>query len=393
MAERLRKLGLEVRTGIAGTGVVAVLKGELPGPVVGLRSELDALPVTELTGLPFASTVKSEYDGKQVGVAHVCGHDIHIAILLGVAEVLAADRRQLRSTVKFILQPAEEGAPEGEEGGAALMIKQGVLQAPTPKVFFSTHVGAGKAGTISVSRDRTTATADVFVARIIGTSTHAAAPWRGVDPLPPAALTILALQTIPSRQSDLSVPPPVISIGKIEGSVRQNIIPGEVRLEGTIRSVTKAQRDDVVAKLECTFKDTAESVGASAEFKLVGAGYPAGFNNPALVDRLLPVLRAASTNGEVRIASGVYAADDMAEFSTRVPSVGFGLGATPEGIDPRTAASNHSPQFLADDSVIAVGVRAFTGLIAAYGQRQGSSPLPANRQSRHSGPRRPTVVE
>lgn len=366
VAERLRKLGLEVQTDIAGTGVVAVLKGDLPGPVVGLRSELDALPVTELTGLPYASTVKTEYDGKQVGVAHVCGHDIHIAIVLGVAEVLAADRKHLRGTVKFIFQPAEEGAPDGEEGGAALMIKQGVLQAPTPEVFFSTHVGAGKAGAISVSRDRTTAAADVFVARIIGKSTHAAAPWRGVDPLPPTALAILALQTIPSRQSDLSVPPPVISIGKIEGGVRQNIIPGEVRLEGTIRSVNKAQRDDVVAKLERTFKDTAESAGASSEFKLIGPGYPAGFNNAALVDRLLPVLRAASTSGEVRIASGVYAADDMAEFSTRIPTVGFGLGATPDGVDPRTAASNHSPHFLADDSVIAVGVRAFTGLIAAY---------------------------
>ncbi|MRW90676.1 amidohydrolase [Duganella sp. FT80W] len=369
VAEHLRKLGLEVQTGIAGTGVVAVLKGALPGPVIGLRSELDALPVTEQTGLPYASTVKTEYGGKQVGVAHVCGHDIHIAILLGVAEVLSKDRQHLRGTIKFIFQPAEEGAPDGEEGGAALMIKQGVLNAPTPEVFFSTHVGVGKAGAISVSRDRTTAAADVFVARIIGKSTHAAAPWRGIDPVPPAALAILALQTIPSRQSDLTLPPPVISIGKIDAGVRQNIIPTEVRLEGTIRSVTQAQRDDVVARLERTFKDSAESAGASAEFKLVGASYPAGANNTALVERLLPVLRAASSTGEVRISSGVYAADDLAEFSRRIPTVGFGLGATPDGTDLATAASNHSPFFVADDSVIAVGVRAFTGLIAAYGAR------------------------
>jgi len=369
VAERLRKLGLEVQTGIAGTGVVGVLKGALPGPVIGLRSELDALPVTEQTNLPYASKVQTEYNGKQVGVAHVCGHDIHIAILLGVAEVLAADRKHLKGTIKFIFQPAEEGAPDGEEGGAALMVKQGVLNAPTPEVFFSTHVGAGKAGAISVSRERTTAASDIFVARIIGKSTHAAAPWRGVDPVPAAALAVLALQTIPSRQSDLSLPAPVISIGKIEGGIRQNIIPGEVRLEGTIRSVTRAQRDDVVARLERTFKDTAESTGATADFKVLPGGYPAGANNSALVDRLLPVLKAASTTGEVRVANGVYAADDMAEFSSRIPAVSFGLGATPDGIDPATAASNHSPHFLADDSVIAVGVRAFTGLIAAYSAR------------------------
>ncbi|SDG53545.1 MULTISPECIES: amidohydrolase [unclassified Duganella] len=369
VAERLRKLGLEVQTGIAGTGVVGVLKGALPGPVIGLRSELDALPVTEQTNLPYASKVQTEYNGKQVGVAHVCGHDIHIAILLGVAEVLAADRKHLKGTIKFIFQPAEEGAPDGEEGGAALMVKQGVLNAPTPEVFFSTHVGAGKAGAVSVSRERTTAASDIFVARIIGKSTHAAAPWRGVDPVPAAALAVLALQTIPSRQSDLSLPAPVISIGKIEGGIRQNIIPGEVRLEGTIRSVTRAQRDDVVARLERTFKDTAESTGATADFKVLPGGYPAGANNSALVDRLLPVLKAASTTGEVRVANGVYAADDMAEFSSRIPAVSFGLGATPDGIDPATAASNHSPHFLADDSVIAVGVRAFTGLIAAYSAR------------------------
>jgi len=369
VAERLRALGLEVQTGIAGTGVVGILKGALPGPVIGLRSELDALPVTELTNLPYASKEKGEYNGKQVGVAHVCGHDIHIAILLGVAEVLAADRKHLKGTVKFVFQPAEEGPPEGEEGGAALMIKQGVLNAPTPEVFFSTHVGAGKAGAISVSRERTTASADTFSARIIGKSTHAAAPWRGVDPVPVTALAILAAQTIPSRQSDLSVPAPVISIGRIEGDVRHNIIPGEVRLDGSIRSVTEAQRKDVLARLERTFRDTAASAGATAEFRLIGTGYPVGNNNTALVDRLLPVLKAASSTGEVRISNGVYAADDMAEFSSRIPSVSFGLGATPDGIDPATAASNHSPYFLADDSVIAVGVRAFTGLIAAYSSR------------------------
>lgn len=366
VADRLRKLGLDVRTGVAGTGVVAVLTGALPGPVIGLRSELDALPVTELTGLPYASTIKAVYNGKQVGVGHMCGHDIHIAILLGVAEVLAADRANLRGTVKFIFQPAEEGAPDGEEGGAALMIKQGALAAPTPEVFFSTHVGAGKAGAISVSRDRTTAASDIFVARIIGKSTHAAMPWRGIDPVPLAALAILALQTIPSRQSDLSLPPPVISIGKIEGGVRQNIIPDAVQLEGTVRSVSQGQRDDVLRRIERTIHDIATSAGATAEFHLVGSGYPAGFNNGALVERMLPVLRGVSVGGEVRIGTGVYAADDMSEFSQRVPSLSFGLGATPPSMDLAKAAPNHSPYFLADDSVIAVGVRAFIALIAAY---------------------------
>jgi amidohydrolase len=367
VADRLRALGLEVRTGIAKTGVVAVLKGGLPGPVVGLRSELDALPVTELSGLPYASKQKTSYGGNEVGVAHVCGHDIHIAVLLGVAEVLAAEKHRLRGSVKFIFQPAEEGAPDGEEGGAALMIKEGALDAPTPEVFFSLHAGTGKAGSISVSHDRTTAASDIFLARIIGQSTHAAMPWRGVDPVPPAALAILALQTIPSRQSDLSVPPPVISIGKLEAGVRQNIIPSEVRLEGTIRTVTAGQRSDVIERIKRTLTELAQSAGAVAEFKLLGSGYPAGRNDRALVERMLPILKSVSSTGEVRLTSGVYAADDMAEFSQRAPTVGFGLGVTPAGIDPATAAPNHSPHFVADDGAIAVGVRAFTQLIVNYG--------------------------
>lgn len=371
IAKRLRELGLDVQTGVAKTGIVAVLKGGLPGPVIGLRSELDALPVTEINKLPWASREKAIYNGKEVGVGHVCGHDIHIAQLIGVAEVLAAEKSRLRGTVKFIFQPAEEGPPDGEEGGAALMVKEGALENPRPDVFFRLHVGPGKSGSISVSRNRTTAAADVFVTRIIGKQTHGAMPWLGIDPVPLAAETILAWQTIPSRQINLVDPVPVISVGKIDAGVRSNIIPGEVRLEGTLRTVTAAQRTEVIERLKRTASSIAASAGAEAETLIAPNGVPAGFNNEELVDKVIPVLKEVSVDHQVRIGSGGYAADDFSVFSNLVPSVGFGLGATPPDVEAGKAAPNHSPYFLADDAVIAVGVKAFTRLIVRYGDTDG----------------------
>lgn len=373
VAERLRRLGLVVQTGIGHTGVVGVLQGGQPGPVVAIRSELDALPVTEETGLPYASKVTQTYSGndfsqagKTVGVMHACGHDAHIAIVLGVAEVLAAHKDSLPGTVKFIFQPAEEGVPVGETGGARLMIEQGVLTNPTPVAIFGLHVGPGKSGMLSVSRQRTTAASDNFVATIRGEQTHGAFPWTGIDPFPLAAQIILGWQTIPSRQVNLvALPAPVISIGKIDAGVRSNIIPGEVRMEGTFRTLTDAQRDDVIMRMRRTASKIAESGGGTATLDIQPGSYPAGYNNTALVDKLLPELEASSQI-PVRISSGVYAADDFAEYSRQIPSLFFGLGVTPEGTDPATAAPNHSPKFLVDDNALPVGIRALSRLTLSY---------------------------
>lgn len=372
VAQRLRELGLTVQTEVAHTGVVAILRGGKPGPVVAIRSELDALPVTEQTGLPYASTVSVPYSGndfsqagKTVGVMHACGHDAHIAIVLGVAEVLAKHKDSLPGTVKFIFQPAEEGVPVGEKGGARLMIEQGVLAEPAPQAIFGLHVGRGVSGSLSISRERTTAAADTFVATVTGAQTHGAFPWAGIDPIPLAAQIVLGWQTIPSRQMDLvALPAPVISVGRIDAGVRSNITPAQVRLEGTVRTLSQAQRDDVIERLRRTASKIAESAGASASIDVTPT-YPAGYNNSALVDALLPQLKASSKL-PVDIESGVYAADDFAEYSRKIPGVFFGLGVTPDGIDPAHTWPNHSPKFLVDDNALPVGVRALSRVTLAY---------------------------
>jgi len=382
VAQRLRELGLTVQTEVAHTGVVAILRGGKPGPVVAIRSELDALPVTEQTGLPYASTVSVPYSGndfsqagKTVGVMHACGHDAHIAIVLGVAEVLAKHKDSLPGTVKFIFQPAEEGVPVGEKGGARLMIEQGVLAEPAPQAIFGLHVGRGVSGSLSISRERTTAAADTFVATVTGEQTHGAFPWAGIDPIPLAAQIVLGWQTIPSRQMDLvALPAPVISVGRIDAGVRSNIIPAQVRLEGTVRTLSQAQRDDVIERLRRTASKIAESAGASASIDVTPT-YPAGYNNSALVDALLPQLKASSKL-PVDIESGVYAADDFAEYSRKIPGVFFGLGVTPDGIDPAHTWPNHSPKFLVDDNALPVGVRALSRVTLAYLANNGFGAQP-----------------
>ncbi|BCL74614.1 N-acyl-L-amino acid amidohydrolase [Jeongeupia sp. HS-3] len=365
VADALKKLGYTVQTGVAGTGVVAVLRGDRPGPTVALRAELDALPVTEPAGLPFASAVRRQWNGRDVGVMHACGHDAHVAMALGVATLLAQRRAQLHGTVKLVFQPAEEGPPDGEEGGAALMIKQGVLTDPKPDVFFGLHVGPGPSGSVSLSRERVTAGSDTFVTRIVGRQTHAAFPWAGIDPVVLAAQVTLAWQTIPSRQSDLQAQgAPVISIGRINGGVRQNIIPEDVTLEGTVRTVTPAQRDAVLARLQQAASSIAASAGGRAETRIT-EGYPSGRNDAALVDRYLPLLQALAPSGQVALTGGSYAADDFAYFSRAVPALFVGLGVTPPSIAPEAAAPNHSPGFLVDDAALRVGVRVQAGLMLA----------------------------
>lgn len=375
IARRLRDLGLEVQTGVAHTGVVGILRGGKPGPVVAIRAELDALPLTEQTGLPYASTVRVvdqsgdfRTRGKEVGVMHACGHDAHMAMALGVAEVLAARRDELPGTLKLIFQPAEEGPPLGETGGARQMIAEGVLSNPAPAVIFGIHVTAGTAGTFTLSRNRTTAAADTFVARIKGRQTHAAFPWTGIDPVPVAAQTILAWQTIPSRQSNLSVlPAPVISVGRIEAGDRHNIIPGEVRLEGSIRTVSDEQRDDVLQRMRRTAEHIAEASGASAEIDYLPGNYRAGYNDTALVDSLLPVLEQVSTT-PVKIDSGTYGADDFAEYARQVPGIFMRMGVTPPALADEPVWPTHSPGFQVDDPSLAVGIRALSRMTLSYMQ-------------------------
>jgi len=375
IAQRLRELGLEVQTGIAHTGVVGILRGGRPGPVVAIRAELDALPLTEQTGLPYASTVRSvdqggdfRTRGKAVGVMHACGHDAHMAMALGVAEVLAARRDELPGTLKLIFQPAEEGPPLGESGGAKLMIEQGVLENPAPAVIFGIHVTAGTAGAFTLSRSRTTAAADTFVARIKGRQTHAAFPWTGIDPVPVAAQTILAWQTIPSRQSNLSVlPAPVISVGRIEAGDRHNIIPAEVRLEGSIRTVSDEQREDVLQRMRRTAEKIAEASGASAEVEYLPGNYRAGHNDTALVDRLLPVLEQVSTQ-PVKIDAGTYGADDFAEYARQIPGIFMRMGVTPAALADKPVWPTHSPGFQVDDQALAVGIRALSRMTLSYMQ-------------------------
>ena len=373
IATRLRALGLEVQTGIAHTGVVGILRGGKPGPVVAIRAELDALPLTEQTGLPYASTVRVldkggdlRTRGKEVGVMHACGHDAHMAMALGVAEVLAARRDQLPGTLKLIFQPAEEGPPLGETGGARQMIEEGVLSNPAPAVIFGIHVTAGTAGTFTLSRNRTTAAADTFQARITGRQTHAAFPWTGIDPVPVAAQVILAWQTIPSRQSNLSVlPAPVISVGRIQAGDRHNIIPAEVRLEGSIRTVSDEQREDVLQRMRRTAQHIAKASGASAVVDYLPGNYRAGYNDTALVDSLLPVLEQVSTT-PVKIDSGTYGADDFAEYARQIPGVFLRMGATPPALADKPVWPTHSPGFQVDDPSLAVGIRALSRMTLAY---------------------------
>jgi len=375
IAKRLRELGLEVQTGIAHTGVVGILRGGKPGPVVAIRAELDALPLTEQTGLPYASTVRTKDEGgdfrtrgKEVGVMHACGHDAHMAMALGVAEVLAARRAELPGTLKLIFQPAEEGPPLGEAGGAKLMIEQGVLENPAPAVIFGLHVTAGTSGTFTLSRARTTAAADTFVARIKGRQTHAAFPWTGIDPVPVAAQTILAWQTIPSRQSNLSVlPAPVISVGRIEAGDRHNIIPAEVRLEGSIRTVSDEQREDVLQRMRRTAEKIAEASGATAQVDYLPGNYRAGHNDTALVDSLLPVLEQVSTT-PVKIDAGTYGADDFAEYARQIPGVFMRMGVTPPALADKPVWPTHSPGFQVDDQALAVGIRALSRMTLRYMQ-------------------------
>lgn len=362
VAEHLKALGMEVRTDIAHTGVVGILKGAKEGPVVALRADMDALPVTEETGLPFASRVKTEYNGEEVGVAHACGHDMHVAILMGAAQVLAEMKDELAGTVIFVFQPAEEGAPKGEEGGAALMLKEGLFADLKPDAMFGLHVMTSPLGEISVRSQGLLASSDQLNIIIKGKQTHGGMPWNGVDPIVTASQVIMGLQTIPARQLDATNTPSVISIGAIKGGVRGNIIPDEVAMEGTIRTFDNDTRDEIHQRIERTAVNIAESAGATADVK-INKGYPATINDPELTNAMIPTLQRIAGE-QFHEATRSMASEDFAYFASEVPSMYFFLGTKPEG--QALAYPNHSPKFNPDERALPIGVSAMTALVLDY---------------------------
>ncbi len=364
--EHLRGLGLEVQTGIAHTGVVAILKGGKPGPVVALRADIDGLPVKERVDIPFASKEVSTYNGQEVGVMHACGHDTHIAMLLGAANILSSMKDQIPGTVKFIFQPAEEGAPQGEEGGAKLMVKEGVLENPKVDVAFGLHINSQTpAGHIKYRPGGTMAGSDYYSITVKGAQTHGAYPWEGTDPIVTTAQIINGLQTIVSRQLPLIQNPAVVSVGSIHGGVRNNIIPEEVKIVGTIRTLDTEMQDMIHEKIRLIATKIAESNGATAEV-YISKGYPVTYNDPALTEKMLPSLVEAAGADHVHLRSAVMGAEDFSFYAQKVPGLFFFVGGAPTDIDPADNAPHHTPDFYIDESGFVVGSKALCYLTIDY---------------------------
>jgi amidohydrolase len=365
VAERLRALGIEVRTGVAHTGVVGVLRGGKPGKVVALRSDMDALPVTEELDLPFRSTAKGEYNGQEVGVMHACGHDAHMSMLLGAAEVLAGLKADLPGTVVFLFQPSEEGAPGNEEGGAELMVKEGALNNPKVDAIFGLHVFPFETGSIHFRPGGIMAGGDTLTIKVRGRQTHGGLPWGGVDPVVVASQIVLGLQTIVSRQMNLTTAPIVVSIGKIEGGNRTNIIPDEVTMGGTIRTFDPGMRKDVAARVRRTAVNIAEAAGATADVQ-IDYGNDITYNDPDLTQRMTASLKRVSGGDFNPNAPVTTTSEDFSVYQQKVPGVFFFLGVTPKGTDPSTVAINHSPRFFVDENALITGVRALASVAVDY---------------------------
>jgi amidohydrolase len=367
VAEHLRALGLdEVRTGVAHTGVVGLLKGALPGPTVALRADMDALPVTEQVDLPFASRVRAQWNGEEVGVMHACGHDCHVAILMGVAQVLAGLRAQLRGSVKFIFQPAEEMPPAGEDGGAKMMIAEGALQNPVPQAIFGLHVTSRMpVGTIGYRPGPTMASSDKLKITVHGRQTHGAAPWLGVDPIVTAAQVVLGLQTIVSRGLDIAREPAVVTIGAIRGGVRENIIPDSVEMRGTIRAFDEAMRDDIHERVTTLAEAVARGSRAGCTV-CIDKNYPVTVNDPALTAAMLPTLQRVAGEARVLLVPKVTGSEDFSYFQRLVPGLFYFVGTVPEGQDPAQAPSNHSPKFSVDERALLLGLRTLAHLACDF---------------------------
>ncbi|MEE4279761.1 MAG: amidohydrolase [Halieaceae bacterium] len=361
VAEHLKSLGMEVRTGVAETGVVGVLRGG-DGPVVALRADMDGLPVTEQVDLPFASKISTDYNGETVGVMHACGHDNHVAILMGVAEVLAGLGDELPGTVVFLFQPAEEGVLDAEEWGAKQMLSEGAFADPRPDVVFGLHVFPLPVGVIATRPKGFLAASDRFEIVVKGRQTHGAQPWNGVDPIVTASQIVMGLQTIASRQVDVTAAPSIISVGRIEGGLRNNIIPETVELEGTIRTFDEAMRDSIHERIRNTAQQIAASAGASADVK-IEKGYPVTSNDSELYARMKPTLARVAGPGLIE-PGPITGAEDFSYFANEVPGLFFGLGVGSD--DPTLVHPNHSPRFYADERALPIGVTALTALTLDY---------------------------
>ena len=361
IADHLRALGMEVETEVAHTGVVGTLRGG-NGPVVALRADMDGLPVTELVDLPFASKAKGVYQGKEVGVMHACGHDNHVAILMGVAEVLAGLGDELPGTVKFIFQPAEEGTPDGSVGGAELMLMEGAFTNPKPDVVFGLHVFPFPVGTINTRPGGLMASSDRYQITVNGKQTHGAIPWAGVDPIVTASQVVLGLQTIVSRQLDATLTPSIVTVGRIEGGVRNNIIPESVELEGTIRTFDAATRIDIHKRIRRTATNIAEAAGATADV-VIDRGYGVTRNDPDLLRQMSSTLETVAGDGFIE-ATQTTTAEDFSYFANEVPGLFLFLGVASD--DPTLVHPNHSPRFYADERALPVGVKALTSLTLDY---------------------------
>jgi amidohydrolase len=367
--EHLTELGLDVQTGVAHTGVVAILEGAAPGPVVALRADMDALPVTERTPIPFKSTVIGEYQGNQVGVMHACGHDTHVAILMGVAQILTELRSELKGTVKFIFQPAEEGAPAGEEGGAELMVKEGVLKNPDVDAIFGLHISdATPVGIITYKEGGIMASSNSFQITVKGKQAHGSAPWTGVDPIVTSAQIITNLQTIVSRNMELTNEAAVVTVGQIHGGVRSNIIPEEVFMEGTIRALNNDMRDAIFERVRTIATKTAEANGAKAEVT-ISHGYPITYNDPELTRKMVPTLLKTASENMVVTMPAITGAEDFSFFQQEIPGLYFFLGGLPEGGTP---AGHHTPDFYIDESGLELGVRSLSHLVVDYFNNTGN---------------------
>ena len=368
VAEHLRALGIEVKEGVAHTGVVGILRGGKPGPVIGLRADMDALPVTERGNLAFASKVKTEYNGQQVGVMHACGHDTHVAMLTSVAEILAANKADLQGTVKFVFQPAEEGTPKGEEGGAELMIKEGVMNNPKVDVMFGLHINAQtEVGKITYRSGGFYAGVSDMKITIKGRQAHGAAPWDSVDPIVTSAQIINNLQTIISRNVDITENAGVVTIGSIHGGVRSNIIPEQVEMLGTIRSLSKEQEAYQIDRIKTIVTKTAEAAGATATVEApYSSHYPVTFNNEALTAKMLSSLQKAAGTNNVSTIPAKMGAEDFSFFGEKVPALFFNLGGMPKGGNPKKTPSHHTPDFYVDESGMQTGIKAFLYLVTDY---------------------------
>ncbi|MCX7545122.1 amidohydrolase [Marinicella gelatinilytica] len=366
IAKHLKSLGLEVQTGIAYNGVVGILKGDKPGPVLALRADTDALPVTEQVDVPFASKVTTEYRGEEVGVMHACGHDAHVAILMAAAEVFANNKADLAGTLMFIFQPAEEGVPQGEEGGAELMLKEGLFDKIKPEAVFGLHVWAGlPTGVIAYRPGPMMAAVDEFGIKVKGRQTHGSRPWGGIDPITTSAQIINSVQTIIARRTDITQAPAVVSFGAIKGGIRNNIIPDEVEMIGTIRNFNMDTRDNIHNQLEQITTHVAHANGAEVEFNIY-PGYPVTINNPDLSERMNASLESVFGADNVIDSGLITGAEDFSYLAQEVPGLFFFLGISPPDSDYKNAPSNHSPLFFIDEDALLNGVRAFVQLVQDY---------------------------